>query len=299
MIETIKYGAITWSHVTKPDERDLTFLKDTYHFHPLDIEDCKSAKNLRPKVDIYVDYYFMNFHFPVLDKSGTFIDVKELKVFWGRDYLITLGRSHWIVKDVFDIEKIEKQMEVGSTDILLYNILDKLTRFTQSVVEKIEENVDECGRLIFNKKTDKPIRRISITRKNVITLNTMFKPQLLTFNKLQTGSIEGFAENMEDYWGNILDYYQKIWDTVEDCGELIRGYSTTFDSLQVNKTNEVMKILTLISSILLPVTFIASLYGMNVALPFQNHPLSFEIVGGSMVLIAVGMLSYFKFKEWM
>ena len=190
-------------------------------------------------------------------------------------------------------------MEVGSTDILLYNILDKLTRFTQNIVERIEDDVDECGRLIFNKKADKPIRKISITRKNVISLNTMFKPQLTLFNKLQTGAIEGFAENMEDYWGNILDYYQKIWDTVEDCGELIRGYSTTFDSLQVNKTNEVMKILTLISSVLLPITFIASLYGMNIKLPFQEHALAFEIVGGSMVAIVIGMVAYFRFREWM
>ena len=299
MIDSIKYGAITWSHVTKPTEADLKFLQETYHFHPLDIEDCKSVKNLRPKVDIYVDYYFMNFHFPILEKLNSFIDVKELKVFWGRDYLITLGRSHWIVKDLFDLEKKEMKMEVGSTDILLYNILDKLTRFTQNIVERIEDDVDECGRLIFNKKADKPIRKISITRKNVISLNTMFKPQLTLFNKLQTGAIEGFAENMEDYWGNILDYYQKIWDTVEDCGELIRGYSTTFDSLQVNKTNEVMKILTLISSVLLPITFIASLYGMNIKLPFQEHALAFEIVGGSMVAIVIGMVAYFRFREWM
>jgi magnesium transporter len=96
-----------------------------------------------------------------------------------------------------------------------------------------------------------------------------------------------------------MDYFQKLWDMVEDDGELIRGYSMTFDSLQVNKTNEVMKILTLISSVLLPLTFIASLYGMNINLPIQNHPFSFVIVAGSMVAIAVAMIVYFKIKRWM
>jgi magnesium transporter len=104
---------------------------------------------------------------------------------------------------------------------------------------------------------------------------------------------------MEDYWGNIMDYYQKIWDIVEDDGELIKGYSMTFDSLQVNRTNEVMKILTLVSSVLLPLTFIASLYGMNIKLPFQEHPFSFLIVSGSMSSIAVMMFVYFKIKKWM
>jgi magnesium transporter len=127
----------------------------------------------------------------------------------------------------------------------------------------------------------------------------MFRPQLLLFNKLQSGAISGFAENMEDYWGNILDYFQQSWDMVEDDGELISGYSKTFDSLQVNKTNEVMKILTLVSSILLPLTFIASLYGMNIKLPIQDHPLSFYLVSGVMILIAMGMFMYFKRRKWM
>lgn len=299
MIETIKYGVITWSHITKPTDDDFKTLMNTYHFHPLDIEDCKSVKNLRPKVDVYDDYRFMNFHFPIFDKTNTFVEVKELKVFWGERFLITIGRSHWLVKELFDAESKEKKMEIGSSDILLYNILDKLTKVTQDMVEKIESNVNECGHMLFDKKAEKTIQKISVTRKNVISLNTLFKPQLMLFTKMQNGSIEGFAPNMEDYWGNLLDYYQKIWDTVEDAGELIRGYSTTFDSLQVNKTNEVMKILTLISSILLPITFVASLYGMNIKLPFQEHQFSFEIVAGGMIAIVLGMIYYFKFRKWM
>jgi magnesium transporter len=167
------------------------------------------------------------------------------------------------------------------------------------LVEKIDQDVDACGKALFSKNTEPTIERISITRKNVILMNTIFKPQLVLFNKLQSGTIKGFSENMEDYWGNILDYYQKIWDIVEDDGELIKGYSMTFDSLQVNKTNEVMKILTLISSILLPLTFIASLYGMNIKLPVQDHPFSFAIVTGTMIIIALSMIAYFKFRKWL
>jgi len=298
MIETIKYKVIEWLHITNPVENDFKYILDTYHFHPLDIDDCKSVKSLRPKVDIYIDYYFMNFHFPMFDKTNTFIEVRELKVFWGKNYLITLSKNHSGIKDLFDSEKNDSKMDVTCSDILLYNILDKLTKKTQNVVERVEDDVDECGRLIFNKKADKPIRRISITQKNIIALNTMFKPQLPLFSRLQNGSIEGFADNMGDYWGNILDHYQKIWDVIEDCGELIRGYSTTFDSLQVNKTNEVIKILTLISSVLLPITFIASLYGMNIDLPFQNNINSFGIITFGMISVVLLMAGYFKYKDW-
>jgi magnesium transporter len=303
MIETIKFGTLRWSHIVRPTEEDLQYLKDLHHFHPLDLEDCRSVINLRPKIDVYDDYYFLILHFPSFDTSQTFVDTKEIKVFWGKDYLITIGKSHWLVKEMFNSEKTKaisgQRMEVGSSDILLYNILERLMQETQNLVEKVEKNVDSCGKALFSKNAEKTIEKISITRKNVVLLNTMFKPQLLLFNKLQSGAIEGFAENMEDYWGNILDYYQKIWDTVEDSGELIKGYSTTFDSLQVNRTNEVMKILTLISSILLPLTFIASLYGMNIKLPMQDHPQSFFIVGMGMAAIAIGMIVYFKIRKWM
>ena len=274
-----------------------------YHFHPLDLEDCRSVINLRPKIDVYDEYYFLILHFPSFDTSQTFVDTKEIKVFWGKDYLITIGKSHWLVKEMFSRKRPRPsrdsrwRLEVRIS--CLYRILERLMQETQNLVEKVEKNVDRCGKALFSKNAEKTIEKISITRKNVVLLNTMFKPQLLLFNKLQSGAIEGFAENMEDYWGNILDYYQKIWDTVEDAGELIKGYSTTFDSLQVNRTNEVMKILTLISSILLPLTFIASLYGMNIKLPMQDHPQSFIIVAMGMASIAVGMIVYFKIRKWM
>ncbi len=303
MIETIKLGTLRWSHLFRPTEEELQGLQDYYHFHPLDIEDCKSPINLRPKIDIYLDYHFLILHFPSMEIQGEFIEPKEIKVFWGKDFLITIGKSHWLVKEMFKQEQNEaldgQKMAIGSSDALLYNIIEYLMEDTQKLVALVDKSVDECGKELFSRKPEKTIEKISITRKNVILLNTIFKPQMSLFNKLQSGTIKGFADNMEDYWGNIMDSYQRAWDIIEDDRELISGYSKTFDSLQVNKTNEVIKILTLISSILLPLTFIASLYGMNIKLPIQDHPESFLIVAGVMIGIALLMLIYFKLRKWM
>jgi len=303
MIETIKLGTLRWSHLFRPTEEELQGLQDYYHFHPLDIEDCKSPINLRPKIDIYLDYHFLILHFPSMEIQGEFIEPKEIKVFWGKDFLITIGKSHWLVKELFKQEQNEvldgQKMAVGSSDALLYKIIEYLMEDTQKLVALVDKSVDECGKELFSRKPEKTIEKISITRKNVILLNTIFKPQMSLFNKLQSGTIKGFADNMEDYWGNIMDSYQRAWDIIEDDRELISGYSKTFDSLQVNKTNEVIKILTLISSILLPLTFIASLYGMNIKLPIQDHPESFLIVAGVMIGIALLMLIYFKLRKWM
>lgn len=168
-----------------------------------------------------------------------------------------------------------------------------------SLLSKLGVEVDLINRDLFSKKAERTIERISLTRKNIILVNTIFKPQLRLFHKFESGEIEGYAENMEDYWGNILDYYQKMWDMTEDYQEIVEGLSKTFDSLQTNRTNEIMKVLTLISSILLPLTFIASLYGMNIGLPFQSEPHSFTLLMIFMILLAGSMIFLFKKKKWM
>jgi magnesium transporter len=104
---------------------------------------------------------------------------------------------------------------------------------------------------------------------------------------------------MEDYWGNILDYLQKVWDMTEDYEELIEGLSMTFDSMQTNKTNETMKILTLVSTIILPLTFITGLYGMNVALPLQEYAWAFWAIMGFMAVVATAFYIYFRHKKMM
>ncbi|MCX6249492.1 MAG: magnesium transporter CorA family protein [Bacteroidetes bacterium] len=302
MIETIKFGTLNWSHIVRPTEEDLQTLSDTYHFHPLDIEDCRSVTNLRPKIDTYEDYYFLVLHFPSLDATNTFVDAKEIKVFWGQDFLITIGRSHWIVKELFTKEKNKViagvKVEAGSSDALLYRILDYLMKETQTLVDKIDKDVDNCGKSLFARKTEKIIEKITITRKNVILLNTMFKPELQVFNKLQSGTIKGFAKDMEDYWGNILDYFQKVMDIVEDDAELIRGYSMTFDSMQVDRTNKTLKILTLFSTILLPLILMANIFSMNINLPVQTNPHSFTILVVVMLAIAFVTVIYLRMKKW-
>ncbi len=302
MIETIKMGRLKWHHLLNPNEDDFTFLREKFHFHPLDIEDCRSI-NQRPKIDIYDDYYFLILHYPNFDKQNLFIKTKEEKIFWGEDYIITIEKNPWIVGQLFtDYKKKEEddeEIDIGTSDTLLYRILEKLMSESLYLLRKVGLDLELINRELFGTKQVKIIERISVTRKNIILTNTIFKPQLRMFHKFETGQVSGFADNMEDYWGNILDYYQKMWDMTEDYEELIEGLSKTFDSMQTNKTNEIMKILTLISSIILPLTFITSLYGMNVFLPMADSKTSFWILLIGMVLLSVGMIFYFKKRRWM
>lgn len=302
MIQTIKIGTLKWHYIEDPSDEDLVFLKDNFHFHPLDIEDCRSVIQ-RPKIDIYDDYYFLILHFPHYDRWNRFLKTKEVKIFWGEDYIITIGKSHWVVSSLFNSAHATTDpyeiLQTGTSDSLLYKVLERLMQETLSLISKLGVELELINRDLFNKKAEKTIERISITRRNMILLNTIFKPQLRLFQKFESGQIEGYAENMEEYWGNILDYYQKMWDMIEDYEELIEGLSKTFDSLQTNRSNEIMKALTLISSILLPLTFIASLYGMNVKLPWMGHEHAFTFLLVIMLVISILFIFLFKKKKWM
>ncbi|MDL2228284.1 magnesium transporter CorA family protein [Bacteroidales bacterium OttesenSCG-928-K03] len=306
MVETLKFGNLKWHHILNPSDEDIDYLLDEFHFHPLDIEDCMSTTNQRPKIDVYDDYYFLILHFPYFDKLNKFLRIREIKIFWGEDYIITIGKTHWTIREMFDEAKQSLQSEDGdeefifeSSDQLLYQILERVMEETYKLVRRIGIGIDYINTDMFDNKADKSIENISVSRKNVILLNTTFKPQVRLFHKFESGDIKGYADNMEEYWGNILDYVQKIWDMTEDFGELIESLSKTFDSMQANRTNEIIKILTFFSSVLLPLTFITGLYGMNVDLPFSQSNNAFFLLIGVMVITVVGMLIFFKRKHWL
>lgn len=304
MIETIQHQSLKWQHITNASEEDYRYLLEEYKFHPLDIEDCRGT-NQRPKIDEYDDYYFLILHFPYFDKGNKFIRIREVKIFWGRDFIISLDRSHWVVKQLFDEIKDDLAEEdeatrakLASSDLLLYHILERLMKETFTLIMRVGAEVDLINYDIFNKRARNIIELISITRRNIILLNTTFKPQLRVLHMFESGGVRGFVDSevmdMEDYWGNILDLYQKMFDSIEDYGELIEGLSKTFDSLQANKTNDIMKVLTYFNTIMLPLTVITGLFGMNVDFPFTTSTTAFWIILAAMVVVTVGLFIFFE-----
>ncbi len=304
MIETVQYKSLKWQHITNPSEDDYRYLLEEFKFHPLDIEDCRGT-NQRPKIDEYDDYYFLILHFPYFDKGNKFVRIREVKIFWGKDYIITIGKSHWVVKKLFDeikddlSENDEDTLKaLSSSDLLLYTILDRLMLETYTLILRIGAEVDLINYDIFNKKARSIIELISVTRRNIILLNTTFKPQLRVLHMFESGGIKGFVNpdevDMEDYWGDILDQYQKMYDLVEDYGELIEGLSKTFDSLQTNRTNDIMRVLTYFNTIMLALTVVTSLFGMNVAFPFNANTTAFWVILGSLFLLMILILIFFN-----
>ncbi len=304
-MEEVQHENLRWIDIEHPTATEMSLLKQRFPFHPLDLEDCLS-KVQRPKLDIYLEeeYLFLVLHFPVFDRARRLADPAEVDIFVGRDYVVTAhdGRLKPL-KQLFGACQIDdavcaRMMSRGS-GLLLYRIVDRLVDYCFPIMNKIGEHIEASERGIFERNVRALVRELSYVRRDIISLRRIVKPNIPVLRQFEARTFPFLAVDEEVYFGDILDHVNRQWDMLEDYKEIIEGLNGTLDSLTSHRINEVMKILTVISVVLLPMTLVASIYGMNIAtLPYANHPLSFIIILGFMMLVALGMLVYFRVKGW-
>jgi magnesium transporter len=263
------------------------------------------SKVQRSKLDVYDEdeYLFLVIHFPIFDRVRRLANPGEVDIFVGRDYIVTVhdGRLKPL-KQMFaacqmDDTICERNMSRGS-GFLLYRILDRAVDYCFPIMGKITEHIEEIEQEIFDRDIRKLVQDLAYVRRDIISLRRIIKPNLPVLRQFEARTFPFLQLDEEVYFGDVLDSANKQWDMLEDDKEIIEGLNDTLDTLTSHRINEVMKILTVISVVLLPMTLVASMYGMNIELPFASHPRSFLFVVGFMVTSACIMLSYFRWKDW-
>ena len=302
-LESLVWGDLTWINIEGPTERETEYLAQNYPFHHLDLDDCLSRKQ-RPKIDEYKDYLFLVLHFPVFNKEARVTTPSQVSVFIGENYLITLhkGELKPLVKLFrecqIDEESQQEYLGQGS-GYLLYRIVDRLVDYCLPILNKIGDNIEEVEDNIFSSRgTPRAIEGISILRRDVISLRRIIWPMRAVIGSLEPKVRRFTKMDMSVYFGDMIDHVDKIWDGLDEYKEISEGLNDTHDSLATNRTNEVMRMLTIIATILLPLTVVASIYGMNIPLPFQNSTYSLIFVLFIWLTIVGGMLYFFRRHHW-
>jgi magnesium transporter len=300
-IPSISYKNTKWTSIKSPTREHIEWLGQNFPFHPLDLEESLSRVQ-RPRLDNYTNYVSLVFQFPHVEESR--LIASELNVFVGEDYLVTLHNERLdIVDNLFKKCRKSKRettyyLKLGPAR-LLYTLVDKLVDSCFPLLERVGKDIEEIDKQIFKMAAKDIVEKISLIRRNVIIFQTMIKPQIAIVSELEKGEGKLLNGNLKNYWGNISDHLHKIWDRLEDYHELIEGLSATNESLLSHRTNEIMKVLTVFSVVLLPLTLLAGIYGMNLAyLPLARHPTALPIIGVFMLSLVIFMLSYFKKKRW-
>jgi magnesium transporter len=302
-IESITYNDLTWYDIEKPTERETEYLAQNFPFHPLDLDDCLSRIQ-RPKIDEYRDYLFLVLHFPVFNKETKATTPSQVSVFVGEDYLITLHRGDLkpLVKLFRECQLEEEAQQENfsqGSGYLLYRIIDRLVDYCFPILNRLSENIEKTEDNIFaSKGMPRAIEDISTLRRDVIAFRRIIWPVRAVIASLEPRIRRFTKMDLAVYFGDTVDHVDRMWDALDEYKEIIEGLNDTHDSLATNRTNEVMRMLTIIATILLPLTVVASVYGMNIPLPFQESHYSFLFVFFVWVAIVSGMLYFFRRNRW-
>ncbi len=300
----ITHGRVTWTNIVQPNRDDVEALGEIYpYIHPLNLEDLRSRIE-RPKLDQDESYLFVVLHFPLWDETQRLTRASEVDIIMGRGYVVTIHDGVLKPLDVMwsrvEQDELQRQDMLGQgANHTFYIIIDALVDYIIPILRKVDSNIRRLEEEIFTVETRKVIQDITIARRDVIALRRIIRQQVPVLEALEKTDHPILHEDLEEYFGDIVDHIYKARDIIDDNAEIINNLAETVDTLASYRINEVMRILTVISVVMLPLTLISSIYGMNINLPFDDTPGAFIIVSAFMVAIAVLMLIYFRRRNWL
>lgn len=241
--------------------------------------------------------------FPTPEKRKRILG-SQVDFFIGKNYLVILHEG--ILSPINNIFSLcqqtlnNRRKFIGNGPVFLaYHIIDALVDSCFPIINELSITIDDIDRKLEDPQSEKTLESIPLTRRNIVVLHTMIKPIIPLFKQIEEGKYEELNDDMQALWGNISDHLLKIWDRLEDNQELLEGISVSNESFLTSKTNEIIKVLTIFSAIILPLNLLASIYGMNIrGLPVAEDQFVFILLVILMFGISAGMLIVFKLKRW-
>ncbi|HUH73230.1 MAG TPA: magnesium/cobalt transporter CorA [Chitinophagales bacterium] len=271
------------------------------NIHSLTLEDLLNV-NQRPKVDFYDEYIFIVVQILKFDKETSVIESEQLSIIINEKSVITFLEGNSTIFDTLKsrMEKTVGKVRNGSADYLAYSILDLVIDDYYEVVEKIGERIEEVEEQLIIQAKKLAIRDIYEIKRELIDLKKTVSPIREIITKLEKSDSPFINEKTRLYLRDLYDHAIQIIDTIEQYRDLTSGLADMYLSSVSNKMNEIIKVLTILSSVFIPLTFIVGVYGMN----FKNMPelewhYGYYISLVFMLIISILMLLYFKWRKWL
>jgi magnesium transporter len=304
-VAELSAGGLTWVNAVAPDLETAQTLADRFGWHPLDVEDIVS-KRQRPKVDDYEDdrYLFAVLHFPVFDKAVQRLNAAELDLFIGQDYLVTLPNRELLpVTRLFarcDVDdEYREQLFAKGSGRLLYEVLDDLFDYCFPILDKIGHKLDRVEDDMFEGAAEDVVRDISNVKQEIISYRKVIKPERSTLRVLERRVDRFFPEELELYFDDINDAVERIWDQLDNYKEVVEALESTNESVISHRQNDVLRLLTIISVTMLPLTLLTGIFGMNVIYPGEGTRTAFWLILAALLATLAAMVGFFRWRRWL
>jgi magnesium transporter len=304
-VETITAEGLRWVNIERPSPLECAWLEEQFGFHALDLEDVLS-RNQRPKIDEYPDYLFIVLHFPVFDRAVGRLNAGELDIFVGPDYLVTIPNQplqpiEYLFERCRQKEELREQLFSKGPGFLLYRVVDDGFDYCFPMLRKIGNKLDVVEDEIFSGHSEEIVRDISNVKQEIINFRKVIRPQRSVLRDLENAKQRFMARegDLEIYFDDVVDAHERIWDMLENYKEVVEALEDTNESVISHRVNDILRVLTVISVTLLPLTLVASIFGMNVRVPGQGSIGAFWIVVAAMVVMLGSLLVVFRRRGWL
>jgi magnesium transporter len=288
-----------WVDFLEPGMEDYEALQTLFGFHHLALEDCHNRIQ-RPKVDEYKGHVFVVFHGLNLNEGADPLDMLELDAFISPRYLVTIryGRL-FSIREVMERARKNPDLLLRGTDYVYYAIVDRMVEYYFDLMDRLDGQVDEIEERLFHELGEQILQEIMELKRRVMELRRVAGPQREVMNQIARGDYPVIGENTRFYFRDVYDHLLRIGDALEGYRDMIGSAMDTYMSQLSNRTNEIMKVLSVIATIMLPLSLITGFFGMNfVVMPGLKSPTGVYWLIGGMVALAGGMMLYFKRRGW-
>jgi magnesium transporter len=290
-----------WLDLTAPSDDDLRRLRDLFGFHPLALEDTEEFGQ-RPKLDNYGDYIFLVFYGAWREHPGNADPLREVHMFISGKYLVTIHRD-----PLPPLDQQRKELDgraLHSEQFLLYRALDALTDSFFPVLSEMDDEIDKIEAAMLANPTTRQLEQLFALKRQLVAMRKVVTPQRDLFARSidQLAALPGLQLDEQDYFRDIYDHLIRISDLIDSYRDLLSGATDLHLSSVSNRQNDVMKQLTVIATIFLPLTFITGFFGQNFAFMVDHirSGWTFWVLGVGSILATLGvLLLFFRRRSWL
>ena len=300
-----KQGVLWVDMIETPYGESEQILLELFGFHPLAVSDALDEIHV-PRVDDWGDYLYLVLHNIRFDPLGKeLLQTDELDVFLGKNLLVTYQNINIpiVARVRNNLERDSRFLQRGA-DHLFYKLADDMIGETLPVVDQMEDEIDLIEDMLFKSSNQELIERIFTLKRSLLHLRRILMPQREVFNKLARGDDHVIDSQERVFFRDIYDHLVRLFDISESLRDLIGGVLETYLSVINNRMNEVMKTLTIITTLFMPISFLTGFFGMNFFaadppfLAWTNKPMLILVLC-IFVLLPVGMFFWMRSRKWM
>jgi len=302
-METIKHNNLTWHYFKEPSANDILSIQKKYNLHPLIIEEF-STPTLRPKATQYDNSLFLSIHIPLYDTENKTTYPAEIDIVICENTLITShDRDIFQLNDFFNELKNDKDKKEiymnQSPGALLRFIIEMLLESCFPKLDHISNKLDNVENEIFAGHEKEMVFEISLVKRDILNFRRTMKPQRSVFESLVQKDFQLIEPELKPYYQDLIGTNIRIWNNLESAKETIESLEETNNSLLSNKLDLTMKVLTIFSAVMLPMTVYSNILAMSADIPFGKDPSAFWIHLTIMFLLSGITISIFKIKKWL